>query len=67
MESHKQMNPAIIANYSYKLAQIFNEFYHECPVMNSENESFRYHLVKTFRQVLKNSLNLLSIEAIEEM
>jgi arginyl-tRNA synthetase len=66
-DSYEQMNPALVANYSYKLAQIFNEFYHECPVMNSESESFRLHLVKTFRQVLKNSLDLLGIETIEEM
>jgi arginyl-tRNA synthetase len=61
------MNPAIIANYSYKLAQTFNEFYHACPVMGSESESFRLHLVQIFRQVLKNALYLLGIETLEEM
>jgi len=57
----------LIANYSYQLAQIFNEFYHTCPVIGSGQEGFRLALVESFRQVLKNSLNLLGIEAVEEM
>jgi len=65
--AYKNLNPAIIANYSYQLAQIFNEFYHACPVINSKNEAFRINLVKSFRYVLKNSLNLLGIDAIEKM
>jgi len=65
--ANKTFNPALIANYSYELAKLFNEFYHACPVINSENESFRLKLVKSFRIVLKNSLNLLGIETLEEM
>lgn len=65
--AYKTYNPALVANYSYQLAQIFNEFYHSCPVINSENESFRLKLVDAFRVVLKNSLNLLGIETIERM
>jgi arginyl-tRNA synthetase len=60
-------NPAVIANYSYQLSQLFNEFYHACPVINSENESFRLDLVNSFRQVLKNALCLLGIDTIDEM
>ena len=65
--AHKNLNPSIIANYSYQLAQIFNEFYHTCKVIGSEQETFRLALVQSFRQVLKNSLKLLGIETIEEM
>ncbi len=61
------LNPSIIANYSYQLAQLFNEFYHSCKVIGSEQEAFRLALVQSFRQVLKNSLKLLGIETIEEM
>ena len=62
------LNSTILANYSYELAQIFNEFYHECPVIGSnEKEIFRLKLVKSFKQVLKNSLFLLGIETLEEM
>jgi arginyl-tRNA synthetase len=63
----KNMNPSLLANYSYQLSQIFNEFYHACPVIGSENESFRLALVDSFRQVLKNSLTLLDIEPLEKM
>ena len=67
LNSYKNLNPSLIANYSYQLAQTFNEFYHSCPVIGSSKESFRLLLVKSFRQVLKNSLSLLGIETIEEM
>ncbi len=67
ISAYNNYSPSLIANYSYELAKTFNEFYHTCPVINSENESFRLRLVKTLRIVLKNSLNLLGIETIEEM
>ncbi|MDO8623731.1 MAG: arginine--tRNA ligase [archaeon] len=65
--SYKNLNPAHIANYSYQLAKIFNEFYHACPVINSENEDFRLALVESFRYVIKNSMNLLGIDVLEKM
>lgn len=67
LNAYKSLNPSVIANYSYQLAQIFNEFYHACRVIGSEQETFRLALVQSFRQVLKNSLELLGIETIEEM
>jgi arginyl-tRNA synthetase len=65
--SYDNLNPSNLANYSYQLAQVFNEFYHECPVLKSEKESFRLSLVEAFRQVLKNSLYLLGIDVLEKM
>jgi len=65
--AYENLNPSIIANYSYQLAQIFNEFYHSCPVMDSEQEEFRLALVESFRQVLRNALKLLGINVVEEM
>ena len=67
LNSYQSLNPSLIANYSYQVAQIFNEFYHTCPVMNSEKEEFRLALVEAFRQVLRNSLSLLGIKVLEEM
>lgn len=63
----QQLNPSIIANYSIELAQIFSEFYHYCPVINSGQEEFRLALVEAFRIVIKQSLFLLGIEVMEEM
>lgn len=67
IKSSNNLNPAYLANYSYQLAQIFNEFYHSCPVINSKNESLRIALVKSFKQIQDNSLNLLGIESLKEM
>ena len=66
-KSFDDLSPSYLANYSYQLAQVFNEFYHECPVLKSKKESFRLSLVESFRQILKNSLSLLGIDVIEEM
>lgn len=62
-----QLNPSIIANYSFELAQTFNEFYHSCQVIGSVEENFRLSLVEAFRIIIKQSLNLLGIEVMEEM
>lgn len=64
---YNNLNPSAIATYSYQLSQLFNEFYHNCPVIGSDNENFRLELVNAFRQVLKNSLFLLGIETTERM
>ena len=66
-KSYKDLNPSHIANYSYQLAQIFNEFYHSCPVINSKSESLRIEIVKNFKKILNQSMNLLGIETINEM
>lgn len=66
-ESYKQLNPSIIANYSYEIAKVFNEFYHALPVLDSKEKDFRINLVNAFKETLKNSLNLLGIEVLEVM
>jgi arginyl-tRNA synthetase len=66
-KAYSSLNPSLIANYSYDLAQTFNEFYHDCPVLGSEKEAFRLKLVEAFRQILKNSLYLLGIDVLERM
>ncbi len=65
--AYENLAPNAIANYSFELAQMFNEFYHNCPVIGSDEEDFRLKLVDCFSQVLKNGLHLLGIGVIEEM
>jgi arginyl-tRNA synthetase len=67
LDSGKNTNPSTIANYTYHLAQKFNEFYHSCPVIGSEKESLRIELVKSFIQVMENSMNLLGIKYLDRM
>ncbi len=60
--------PDYVSNYVYDLAKCFNEFYHECHVINAEtNKEFRVSLVKSTKIVLRNALGLLGIKAPEEM
>jgi len=60
-------NPAIVAEYAYKLASDFNAFYRDCKVIGSKEEQDRLALVNASKQILASSLNLLGIEALEEM
>lgn len=66
-KSFESMLPSLIAQYCFALAKAFNEFYHACPVIGSENEAFRLALVEAFRIVLRRALGLLGIETISEM
>jgi len=63
----QKLNPSIIANYSFQLAQTFNEFYHNCKVIGDDCEGQRIKLVEAFRNTIKSSLYLMGIEVMEEM
>jgi arginyl-tRNA synthetase len=65
--AYENLAPNLIANYCYELASLFNEFYHCCPVLGSEEEGFRLKLVDAFRIVMKKGLGLLGIDVLEEM
>lgn len=67
MRACDNYSPNVIANFSFELAQIFNEFYHSCPVIGTKEEGFRIKVVDAFRKTLKKSLFLLGIEVLEEM
>lgn len=64
---HDKLTPSYLAGYAFSLAQVFNEFYHHCPVIKSDRAGFRVALVNALRTVLKDCINLLGIEEIEEM
>ena len=68
-KASRDLKPNYIANYAYELAQSFNEFYHNCPVLKEAKElrNTRLALVLAFTYVIKTSLNLLGIEAPEKM
>ncbi|MDD5503496.1 MAG: arginine--tRNA ligase [Candidatus Thermoplasmatota archaeon] len=61
--------PHVMATYAYEVAEKFNQFYRDCPVLSADEKtkSFRLALVDCSRQVLANALNLLGIEAPVEM
>ncbi|MDI6708318.1 MAG: arginine--tRNA ligase [Candidatus Thermoplasmatota archaeon] len=59
-----------LANYVFELATQFNQFYRDVPVLKAEPKELRdarLALVDATRIVLRNALELLGIEAPEEM
>jgi arginyl-tRNA synthetase len=60
-------NPAYVAEYGYHLAASWNQFYRDCRVLGDEYEKERLALVEATQQVLKNTLSLLGIQALESM
>lgn len=67
--SAKNNKPSSVAVYLLELAQLFNSFYQEVPILK-EKESVcdaRLFLVDKVRVVLKDGLALLGIDAPEEM
>ncbi len=61
--------PSVVARYLVDLAREFNRFYHQCPVLQAQEDvkKARLLLIDAVRQVLVNGLCLLGIAAPEEM
>ncbi len=63
-------SPAVIANYVYELAKIYNKFYHEKSILQAENEEakqFRLRLSAASGKVINKGMKLLGIEVPERM
>ncbi|MBX2945798.1 MAG: arginine--tRNA ligase [Cyclobacteriaceae bacterium] len=63
-------SPAIMANYAYELAKIYNQFYQSIPIFNETDPAklkFRIALSAVVANVLKKSMNLLGIHVPERM
>ncbi|MFC1648693.1 arginine--tRNA ligase [Nanoarchaeota archaeon] len=58
-----------IPNQLLSIAHAFNTFYHACPVLKAEGElqDARLILVDAARKIIKEGLEILGIEALEEM
>lgn len=65
---HK-LEPSIISRYLVDLAQRFNHFYHECPILvdDAELRAARLALVKSVQITLRNGLALIGLDAPEEV
>jgi len=69
VRSREEDAPHIIAVYLNELAQAFNRFYAEDPVLKAEGDvkATRLALVESVAQVIKNGLYLLNIETLERL
>ena len=58
-----------IFNLAFELAQTFNNFYRQCPVLQAEPDvrDYRLRLAAAARQAISNCLALLGIETPEVM
>ena len=65
----EQREPAKVANYLSDLCEEFNSFYHSSPVLDVDEDDKlrRLKLVEAFVDVTDTGLELLGIEALEEM
>lgn len=65
----REYHPSHLANYVMQLCKAFNSFYHDCPVLQTDEnlQRDRLALVKASVYVLGTALGLLGIEAPEEM
>lgn len=63
------LKPNLVANYLFSLGEAFSRFYFKCPVIDSKEpvRSARIGIVRAFKQVMANGLNLIGIEALERM
>ncbi|MBK9401968.1 MAG: arginine--tRNA ligase [Bacteroidetes bacterium] len=69
-EAAERLSPAVIANYVYELAKIYNQFYHEYPIVDPvelETSNFRMHLSNKCATLIQRNLKLLGIEVPERM
>ena len=66
----EELRPNYLCNYLYELAGKFNVFFENCPVLKSGDESklkTRLTLCDLTAQVLKQGLETLGIETVEQM
>ena len=66
----ESLDPSHIATYLLRLADEFNSWYDEDPVLREVDEGLRNAkllLVKCVERVIRNALNLLGIEPLERM
>lgn len=67
IESAMSNEPHRIANYLLKIARSYSNFYENCKVLGSKEESYRLRIVEAVANVLKIGLNLLGISVLEVM
>jgi arginyl-tRNA synthetase len=68
-DAAENYRPHVLCRYLLDLSQAFNEFYHAERILQAEPEArdARLYLIYNIKQVLKNGLDILGIEAPEGM
>ncbi len=69
-EAANTYSPASLANYTYELAKLFNQFYDVCSVLKEENvaiKNFRLALSYSVARTIKSAFLMLGIDVPERM
>jgi len=69
-EAADQLEPHRVATYTRAIAETFNAFYRECPVLTAEDDKVRaarLALVRASRHTVANALAVLGVAAPESM
>ena len=59
-----------IASYVYSLTKLFGKYYHDCKIIDDMNPEFtnaRLYLIKAISKVIKNGLEILGIEVLDQI
>lgn len=69
IDSARKDEPSIVTRYVIDLAQAFNKFYHDYPILVDDRElqKARLALVHVCKQTIKNGLELIGVAAPERM
>lgn len=65
-----ELNPSLIANYSFELAKEYNQFYHDHSILSAETRQqvkFRLVLSDVTARVFRTAFELLGIDVPERM
>jgi arginyl-tRNA synthetase len=62
-------NPSELTKYLFELAQLSNDYYHAVNILKADKKikKVRLALIKAVSQVLKNGLDILGLDILEEM
>lgn len=65
----RERDTSEVAKYLYELSQILNDYYHRVPILDSEiiTRDSRLCLLAAAAQTIKNGMDILGIEVMEEM
>jgi arginyl-tRNA synthetase len=70
LQAAEQLNPSILTAALFELAQTFNHYYHDNPVLHNEDRDLvvsRITLARVVRQVLYNGMRLIGIPFLDRM
>jgi len=69
IDAARKYEPSVVTRYIVDLAQAFNKFYHDYPILvdDKELQKARLTLVAACKQTIKNGLRLIGVAAPERM